>query len=68
MRDDLFKIIRLDELRIPKCKMDSLVGWLMMVMVMIKGTFVLIHIMQIMERINYYCHFFSLHSTLDQQQ
>lgn len=28
MRDDLFKIIRLDELRIPKCKMDSLVGWL----------------------------------------
>lgn len=43
-------------------------GRLMMVMVMIKGTFVLIHIMQIMERINYYCHFFSLHSTLDQQQ
>lgn len=28
MRDDLFKIIRLDELRIPKCKMDSLVRWL----------------------------------------
>lgn len=27
MKDDLFKIIRLDELRIPKCKMDSLVGW-----------------------------------------
>lgn len=33
-------------------------GWLMMVMV-IKGTFVLIHIMQIMERINYYCFLFS---------
>lgn len=27
MRDDLFKIIWLDELRIPKCKMDSLVRW-----------------------------------------